>query len=79
MFKGHFPAWEDQYGRMAIECTGKSLGAFHTQIDPAIFYSRNGRLRNAGKFGELALAQLLEFAQDTYGLSNRNFNSFFRR
>ena len=44
MLKGNFPAGEDEYGRMAIECTGKNNGAFYPQIDPAALNHRDGRL-----------------------------------
>ena len=34
---------------------------------------------NSGAFGELALAQLLEFAKNPDGLTNRDFDSFLGR
>ena len=39
MLKGDFPARENKYGRMAIECARKGLGTFHPQINPAVLYS----------------------------------------
>lgn len=66
MLKGNFPAGEDEYGRMAIECSREGLSTFDAQIDPAVLDSRDGRLWDTRKFGKLALAQFLKFAQDTH-------------
>ena len=63
---------------MAFEGTGKNLCAFDPQIYSAVLDSGDGRLRDTREFGELALAQLLEFAQDTNGLTHRDFDSLFR-
>ncbi len=32
----YLPAWENQYGRMAVKSTAKHLGALNTKIDAAI-------------------------------------------
>lgn len=70
MLKRNFPAGEDEYGRMAIECSRESLSTLDAQIDPAVLNSRDGRLWDACEFGKLALAQLLEFAKYPHGLTN---------
>ena len=62
---------------MALKSTGKNLCAFDTQIYPAVLDSGEGGLRDTREFGELALAQLLEFAQDTERLTHRDFDSLF--
>ena len=64
---------------MAIECAGKNLRALNTKVHSAVFDGRNGGLRNTSKFGQLALTQLLKFAQDADGLSHRDLDSLFRR
>ncbi len=61
---------------MAFEGAGKNLCALDAEINSAVLNSGNGGLRNAREFGELTLAQFLEFAQDTDGLTDRNFHSF---
>ena len=62
---------------MTLEGASKNLCALDPEIHPTVLDSGNGSLRNAGEFGQLALAQLLEFTQDTEGLADRNLNSFF--
>jgi hypothetical protein len=68
--KRNLPTREDERCRMALEGAGKNLGAFDTEIHSAILDSGNSGLRNAREFGELTLAQLLEFAQDRNGLTD---------
>ena len=50
---------------MALESTGKNFGALNPQIYSTILNCGNSGLRNARKLGQLALAQFLEFAQNT--------------
>ncbi|OHC62013.1 MAG: hypothetical protein A2045_05670 [Rhodocyclales bacterium GWA2_65_20] len=78
-FKRNLPAGEYEHGRMALERTGKNLGTLDAQVHATVLNGRDGGLRNSRKFGQLALAQFLEFPQDTDGLSHRDLDSFFRR
>jgi hypothetical protein len=55
---------------MAPERASKNLRAFNTQVHPAVLNCGNSGLRNTSEFGELTLAQLLKFAQDTDGLAD---------
>ena len=77
--KRNFPAGKHEHGGMAIVRTGKNLCALDTQVHPAVLDGGDGGLPNARKFGQLALAQFLEFPQDTDGLSHRDLDSLFRR
>lgn len=74
--KRDIPAGEYEYCRMALEGTGKNLRTLNTEINSTVLDSGNGGLRNTGEFRELALAQILEFAQDTDRLTDRNLNAF---
>ena len=76
-FKWNLPAGKYKYGRMAVEGASKHFCALDTEVYTAVLNGRDGRLRNARKFGQLALAQFLEFAQNTDGLTHRDLHSFF--
>jgi len=58
------PAGEYQNGRMTLERSREDLRPLYAEIDPAILDGRDGGLRDAAKFGELALAQFLQFAKN---------------
>jgi len=64
-FKWNLPAGKYEYGWVAPECAGKNLCALDTQVHSTVLDGGDGGLRDARKFGELALAQFLEFTQDT--------------
>ena len=64
---------------MAPEGSRQGLRSLDAQIHAVVLDRRNGELRDPSQSGELALAQLLEFAQDAHGLSHRDLNSLLRR
>ena len=62
--KRKLPAGKNKYSWMTLQRSGKNFCAFNAQIYSAILDCRDGGLRNTCEFGQLALSQLLEFAQD---------------
>ena len=46
--QGDFPAWEYQYGWVAIKRQRKHLGTLNPQVHTAILNRRNRGLRNTG-------------------------------
>ncbi len=64
---------------MALEGASKNLGAFDAKVDSAILDCGNRGLGNASEFGQLALTEFLEFAQDSNRFSDRNIDATLGR
>jgi len=62
---------------MTFKRLRQHLGALDPEIDPAVLDRGQGCLGNPGQRGKLALAQFLQFAQDTNRLADRDFDAFF--
>ena len=69
-FVGQLPAGEYQHAGMTLQRPGEDLCPLDTQADSIILNGRNGGLRYAGKAGQLALTQLLEFTKNAHRLTD---------
>ncbi len=56
---------------MTFESACEHLGSLYSQINPAIFDSRDGRLWNSGKVGQFILTKLLELSDNPYRIPDR--------
>ena len=64
---------------MTAQRARQDLRSLHTKANSIILNRRKRGLRYAAEASELILAQVLEFAKDSYGLANRDFNALLRR
>jgi len=60
---------------MTLERHGEDLRALDTQVHAATLDVRDRRLRDAGAFGELVLAQPLKLPDDANGLSDGDLDA----
>jgi len=74
-FAGKLPARKYQDAGMALESCGKNFRSFDSHANSIVLDGRDGSLRNSGHTGELALAQLLKFAENSYGFAYRDFGT----
>src|SRR5215471_6427610 len=72
------PARKDQDGWMTTERTRQHLSALDTQTNAPVLDRRQRCLRDATKFGQLILAEALEFADDTNRFPRRDVDTLFR-
>jgi hypothetical protein len=73
----YIPSWKNEHGRVTTQSSRKNLGTLHAQLNAIILNCRNCRLRDAGKFSELILAQVLQFSKNPYRLPNRHIYTTF--
>src|SRR5262252_10468951 len=66
------PARKDQDSGMTTKRTRQHLSTLDTQTDAPVLDSRQRRLRDATKLGQLILAEALELADDTHRFPRRD-------
>src|SRR5258708_1643652 len=74
--KRNIPAGEYKHCRVTLERACKNLCPLYAEVNPAILDGGNGGLGNAGEFGKLALAQLLELAKTADSSADKTFIPF---
>ncbi len=72
---GDVPVREYQYRRMTLEPSRQHLCPLNPQVDPVILNGRDRGLRNTRQFGELALRELLELAENAHRIADGNLDA----
>jgi hypothetical protein len=75
---GMLPTGKHQDGRVATKRTRQYLGALNAQAHPIVFDRRKCSLWDAAELRQLVLAEVLQFANDAYRVSNRDIDPLLR-
>lgn len=73
------PSWKNENGWVAMQCRSEHLRPLDTKVDATILDTRNGRLGDAAQFGELVLAEILQFTDDANRFPGRDIHALLGR